>query len=75
MNTMEQATKLNSMQLFMVKMFEKQLDIKQEREIKQLLADYFSQKIDEEMDNIWMDKKLSQEDLDHALQTHKRTKY
>jgi hypothetical protein len=69
---MEHATKLNSMQLFMVKMFEKQLDSKQEKEIKQLLSDYFAQKIDEEMDQIWVDKKLSQEDLDKALLTHKR---
>jgi hypothetical protein len=72
---MEQATKLNSMQLFMVKMFEKQLDTKQEKEIKQLLSDYFAQKIDEEMDQIWVDKKLSQDDLDNALLSHKRTKY
>jgi hypothetical protein len=72
---MEQATKLNSMQLFMVKMFEKQLDTKQEKEIKQLLSNYFAQKIDEEMDQIWVDKKLSQEDLDTALLAHKRTKY
>ncbi|MEO6285957.1 MAG: hypothetical protein ABIN80_29310 [Dyadobacter sp.] len=72
---MEQATKLNSLQLFMVKMFEKQLDIKQEREIKQLLSDYFAQKIDEEMDQIWVEKKLSQDDLDNALLIHKRTKY
>jgi hypothetical protein len=72
---MEQATKLNSMQLFMVKMFEKQLDTRQEKEIKQLLSDYFAHKIDEEMDKIWVDKKLSQDDLDNALLTHKRTKY
>jgi hypothetical protein len=72
---MEQATKLNSMQLFMVKMFEKQLDTKQEKEIKQLLSDYFAHKIDEEMDQIWVDKKLSQDDLDNALLSHKRTKY
>jgi hypothetical protein len=72
---MEQATKLNSMQLFMVKMFEKQLDTKQEQEIKRLLSDYFAHKIDEEMDQIWVDKKLSQDDLDNALLSHKRTKY
>jgi hypothetical protein len=72
---MEQATKLNSMQLFMVKMFEKQLDTKQEKEIKQLLSDYFAHKIDEEMDQIWVDKKLSQDDLDNALLSHKRTNY
>ncbi len=43
---MEQATKLNSMQLFMVKIFDKQLISAQETEIKQLLSDYFAKEID-----------------------------
>ena len=72
---MEQATKLNSMQLFMLKMFEKQLSSKQEKEIKQLLSEYFAKQIDEEMDEIWTQRGLSQKDLDEALVTHKRTKY
>jgi hypothetical protein len=72
---MEQATKLNSMQLFMLKMFEKQLSSKQEKEIKQLLSEYFARQIDEEMDEIWEKRGLSQKDLDEALITHKRTKY
>lgn len=72
---MEQATKLNSMQLFMLKMFEKQLNSKQEKEIKQLLSEYFAKQIDEEMDEIWEKRGLSQKDLDEALVTHKRTKY
>ena len=72
---MEQATKLNSMQLFMLKMFEKQLSSKQEKEIKQLLSEYFARQIDEEMDEIWTQRGLSQRDLDEALVTHKRTKY
>jgi len=72
---MEQATKLNSMQLFMLKMFEKQLNSKQEKEIKQLLSEYFANQIDDEMDQIWENRGLSQDDLDEALITHKRTKY
>ena len=72
---MEQATKLNSMQLFMLKMFEKQLSSKQEKEIKQLLSEYFARQIDEEMDEIWTQRGLSQNDLDEALVTHKRTEY
>lgn len=71
---MEQ-TKLNSMQLFMIKLFQKQLNAKQEEEIKALLTDYFARQIDEEMDRIWEEKGLSQEDLNHALEEHKRTHY
>jgi len=72
---MEQATKLNSMQLFMVKIFEKQLNSRQEKEIKQLLSDYFAKQIDTEMDEIWSEKGLSQKDLDDALLSHRRTEY
>lgn len=72
---MEQTTKLNSMQLFMIKLFEKQLNAKQESEIKALLTDYFAKQIDAEMDLIWESKNLSQDDLNKALEEHKRTHY
>lgn len=72
---MEQATKLNSMQLFMVKIFEKQLISTQETEIKQLLSDYFAKQIGTETDEIWSEKGLSQKDLDDALLSHRRTEY
>ena len=72
---MEAVTKLNSMQLFMLKMFDKQLNIRQEQEIKHLLAEYFAKQIDKEMDEIWESKGITQPDLDQALNTHKRTKY
>lgn len=70
---MEQATKLNSMQLFMIKMFEKQLTSKQENEIKELLSEYFAKQIDEEIDEIWDKFSLSQKSLDEALNIYKRT--
>lgn len=72
---METATKLNSMQMFMLKMFDREFNSKQEQEIKQLLAEYFANQIDIEMDEILETKGLSQKDLDIALKTHKRTKY
>lgn len=72
---MNTATKLNSMQLFMLKIFDRELDGKQEAEIKKLLSDYFAKQIDDEMDLIWSERGLTQKDLDKALTTHKRTKY
>ncbi len=72
---MESTTKLNSMQMFMLKIFDRQLNSKQEQEIKQLLAEYFAKQIDEEMDVIVESKSLTQNDLDKALNSHKRTKY
>lgn len=72
---MEAATKLNSMQMFMLKIFDRELNSKQEQEIKQLLAEYFAKQIDEEMDEIWEASGLTQKDLDKALNNHKRTRY
>lgn len=70
---MEPAIKLNYMQLFMLKMFKKQLADKQEKEIKELLSKYFVKQIDEEMRAIWDKRGLSQKDLDEDLNTHKHT--
>lgn len=72
---METSTKLNSMQLFMLKLFDRPVSPKQEAEIKQLLSDYFAAEIDKEMDQIWEAKGLTQNDLDEALNTHRRTPY
>jgi hypothetical protein len=72
---METATKLNSMQQFMIQLFDRNVSSKQEDDIKQLLANYFSKQIDEEMDNIWVEREMTQKDLDNALKTHKRRKY
>lgn len=47
---MEAATKLNSMQLFMLKIFERPISNQQEEDIKQLLVDYFAKQIDLEID-------------------------
>jgi hypothetical protein len=72
---MNAVTKLNSMQLFMLKIFDRELNTKQEKEIKHLLSEYFAKQVDEEMDLIWEQRGLTQKDLDKALNTHKRTKY
>jgi hypothetical protein len=72
---MNTTTKLNSMQLFMLQLFDRKVSHKQEEDIKQLLANYFSKQIDDEMDSIWIERGMTQKDLDTALKTHKRTKY
>jgi hypothetical protein len=72
---METATKLNSMQLFMLRIFDREINQKQEKEIKKLLSDYFAKQIDEEMDEIWEQRGMTQADLDKMLETHNRTPY
>ena len=68
-------TKLNSMQQFMIQLFDRNVSSKQEDDIKQLLANYFSKQIDEEMDSIWVEREMTQKGLDNALKMHKCTKY
>lgn len=72
---MQVATKLNPMQQYMLRVFDREFDTKQETEIKNLLSEYFAKLVDEEMDKIWEGKKMSQKDLDEALNTHYRTPY
>jgi hypothetical protein len=72
---MKAATKLNSMQQFMIQLFDRPVNPKQEADIKQLLANYFAEQVDKEMDELWEVRGISQIDLDKALNTHKRTKY
>ena len=64
---MKTATKLNSMQQFMIQLFDRNVSSKQEDDIKQLLANYFSKQIDDEMDNIWNERGMTQKDLDKTL--------
>ena len=72
---MKAVTKLNSMQQFMIQLFDRPVNSKQEDDIKQLLANYFAKQIDDEMDEIWEVRKMSQKDLNKVLKTHKRTPY
>ena len=70
-----ESTKLNEMQQFMVKQFDRQLSVERQIEIKQLLSDYFAKLVDEEIDQIWEQRGMTQYDLDEALNTHRRTPY
>lgn len=70
-----QSTKLNDMQLFMIKLFDRQLTSEQQVEIKKILSDYFARLVDEDIDRIWEERSLTQQDLDGALNTHRRTPY
>lgn len=70
-----QSTKLNDMQLFMIKMFDRQLTADQKTEIKTMLSNYFARLVDEEIDQIWEERGMTQKDLDEALKTHRRTPY
>jgi hypothetical protein len=70
-----QPTRLNSMQQYMLRLFERELPAHQEAEIKQLLANYFARLVDEEMDSIITERGITAEQLEKEALVHRRTPY
>lgn len=67
---------LSNAQFEILKMFSKPMNNKDLSELKQLLKDFLSKRIDEEVDEIWETRELSQEKLEGVLNTHvKRHKW
>ena len=70
-----QATKLNTVQLHLLKMFARPMNEQDLTAIKSLLSNYYAQKVDAESEKIWEEKGMSQQTLDDLLNTHLRTPY
>ncbi len=69
------ATKLNPVQLHLLQLFAHDLDPNELADIKNLLANYFVSKADEEMERLQQQSPSTQADLDLLLDTHLRTPY
>ena len=61
---------LSNAQFEILKMFSKPMNNKDLTELKHLLKDFLSKRIDDEVDEIWEAKELNQEKLDSVLNTH-----
>jgi hypothetical protein len=72
---MNQATKLNPVQLYLLKLFSRPMDEQDLLAIKSLLADYYAQKVDAESEKIWEAKGMNQQTISDLLNTHLRTPY
>ena len=68
-------TKLNPVQLHLLRLFAHDLNPNELAGSKQLLSDYFIRKADEEMAQLQEQKLITQVDLDALLSTHLRTPY
>ena len=68
-------TKLNPVQLQLLKLFAHDLSQDELVDIKKLLADYLVRKADEEMATLQQQRPTTQADLDALLNTHLRTPY
>jgi hypothetical protein len=61
---------LSNAQFEILKMFSKPMNNKDLTELKQLLKDFLSKRIDDEVGEIWEARELSQEKLNSVLNTH-----
>ena len=70
-----EATVLNSTQLHLLRMFSYNRDEKSFNELKEVLFNYYCQRMNEEGKRIWKEKNLNNEIMHEILNTHLRTPY
>ncbi|GAB3990983.1 hypothetical protein GCM10028807_19630 [Spirosoma daeguense] len=70
-----QPTRLNTMQQYMLHLFERELSPQQEAEIKLLLSNYFAKLVDDELDTIVAERGIIAEQLEKEVTVHRRTPY
>lgn len=70
-----QSTKLNAVQIHLLKMFARPMNEQDLTEIKGLLSNYYAQKVDSESDKLWEEKSMNQQSIDDLLNAHVRTPY
>ena len=66
---------LNPTQLHLLRMFSYAKDEASLRDIKDALATYFAQKVEQEMDELWDSGEWNQEKNEAILKEHLRTPY
>jgi hypothetical protein len=75
MAAIQQSTKLNAVQLHLLKMFARPMDEEDLKAIKGLLSSYYAQKVDDESDKLWEEKNLDNQSINDLLNSHLRTPY
>lgn len=66
---------LSNIQLELLQLFSRDLEERDILEIKQLIVNYLSNKLNRQTDKAWDEKKLTNDDMDKLLNTHLRTPY
>ena len=70
-----EATLFNPVQLHLLRMFSHNRDEASLVELKEVLFNYYCQKLNEESKRIWKGKNMSNEMMHELLNTHLRTPY
>jgi hypothetical protein len=71
---MQTSSSLNPIQLHILQMFRYTKSKKSLADLKHFLAKYYANLVDDEIDKIWKEKKLSQKKLKDMAKEHFRTK-
>ena len=66
---------LNDQQLEILKLFSRELDEEDMREIKKLIVRYLAQKVSRLADEAWEKNDWSDDDMERLLEMHERTPY
>jgi len=66
---------LSNAQLELLKLFSRDIDESDLKEIKRLIVRYLASKLSEQTNKVWEEKNWSNEDMENFLKTHMRTKY
>jgi hypothetical protein len=73
---MQAAPKMNQMQLHLLQFFaQKEVSINEAEDLQRLMAQYYFDKAEKELENILQVKNITQEDLDELAHQHLRTPY
>ena len=72
---MNNATKLNAVQLHLLELFSGEMTDKELADIKAMLKNYYAQRVDEDMDKLWEQKEWSDTIIEQWGQEHMRTSY
>jgi len=70
-----EATILNPVQLHLLRMFSHNRDEASLVELKDVLFNYYCQKVNEEGKRVWKEKNMSNQTMNELLNTHLRTPY
>lgn len=66
---------LSNMQIELLKLFSRDIEEKDLKELKRLIVKYLSNNLFDKTDKLWDEKNFSNEDMNRLLNTHLRTPY
>lgn len=74
MGATQQPTKFSNLQMELLKLYSRNVSDEELRDIRKMLADYYAQKLDEEMDKLWKEKGWTQETMEAWLKEDLRVR-